>query len=133
MSRAVWILLASFAAYAGIEAAVFHTDLYPYFLRPDSSAGFLNTRLDNERTRPEHGPNQILAVGDSRMALVPRIANGLNSPYEFGTMGVAGTTPRCWYYLLRAADPTANHYSAIIITMESYDDADSFEDYRDRE
>src|SRR6185503_8350311 len=47
--------------------------------------------------------------------------------YTFGSIAVAGATPRSWYYMLRDADPTARFYSAIVIAVESYDDAEKWE------
>jgi hypothetical protein len=46
---------------------------------------------------------------------------------------VPGSTPRCWYYMLRDADPTAHRYAAVIIPVYDYDDAETAEDSADRE
>jgi hypothetical protein len=48
-------------------------------------------------------------------------------------VAAAGSTPRCWYYMLRYIDPDANRYRAIVIPVESYDDAETIEDYSVRE
>ncbi len=97
--------------------------------------GYVETVLDHEATRVRQGPNQVLGIGDSRMALVAKTANALTpeTGYQFGTIAVAGTTPRCWYYMLRAADPNANQYRAIVIGIESYNDDELLEDYAERE
>src|SRR5512140_1515739 len=130
--RAAPVLLASVAAFAAIEGAVFHTGLYPWILNPDASTGYLETILRNERERPKTGP-QVLAIGDSRMLLLPRISNEhtAETGYTFGTIATAGASPRSFYYMLRDADPTARFYRAIVIAVESYDDAERWGDEND--
>jgi hypothetical protein len=132
--RAAPLLLAGVVAFAAMEGAIFHTGLYPWILNPDASTGYLETILRNERERPKTGP-QILGIGDSRMLLLPRLSNQ-HTPetgYTFGTIATAGATPRSWYYMLRDTDPTARFYRAIVIAVESYDDADIWEDEADRD
>ena len=89
--RAAPVLLASVITFAAIEGAVFHTGLYPWILSPDGSTGYLETILRNERERPKNGP-QVLGIGDSRMILLPRLANEhtAETGYTFGTIAVAG-------------------------------------------
>jgi hypothetical protein len=69
------------------------------------------------------------------MVLLPRLSNELTpeTGYTFGTIAVAGATPRSSYYMLRDADPTARLYRAIVIAVETYDDADTLEDNADRD
>jgi hypothetical protein len=43
-----------------------------------------------------------------------------------------GSTPRCWFYMLRDVDPKASRYAAIVIGVEDYDDED-YEDLSARE
>jgi hypothetical protein len=135
VKRVFLVLVASLAGFAGLDMLAFHTDLYPYWVATDSSTGYVETVLAHERSREKTGPNQILGIGDSRMALVAKTANQLTpeTGYTFGTIAVAGTTPRCWYYMLRAADPNANQYKAIVIGLESYNDDEQLEDYAERE
>jgi hypothetical protein len=132
--RTVPVLLASVVAFAAIEGAVFHTGLYPWILTPDGSTGDLETILRDERERPKNGP-QVLGIGDSRMLLMPRISNQQTSEtgYTFGNIATAGATPRAWYYMLRDTDPAARLYRAIVIAVESYDDADTWGDDHDNE
>jgi hypothetical protein len=132
--RAAPVLFASIIAFAAIEGAVFHTGLYPWILSPDGSTGYLETILRNERERPKNGP-QVLGIGDSRMLLLPRLANQ-HTPetgYTFGTIAVAGSSPRSWYYMLRDTDPTARQYRAIVLAVESYDDAEKWGDEADND
>ena len=135
MRRAALILVASLLGFAGLEAAVFRSGLYLIVADPNSSTGYLETILRNEAIREKTGPNQVLGIGDSRMALLPRVANTLipETGYTFATIAVAGTTPRCWYYMLRNTDPRANRYRAIIIGVESYDDQETWEHHANRE
>ncbi len=133
MPRAALILAASLLGFAVLEAAVFRSGLYLIVAEPRSTAGYLTTILHNEQTRPKEGPNQILAIGDSRMFLLPRVANEMGTGYTYASIAVAGTTPRCWYYMLRSVDPEANRYRAVIITVDSYDDPETWENHADRE
>jgi hypothetical protein len=130
--RAASVLFASVIAFAAIEGAVFHTGFYPWILNPDASTGYVETILRNEIKRPKTGP-QILGIGDSRMLLLPRLSNRhtAKTGYTFGTIATAGASPRAWYYMLRDADPTARRYRAIVIAVESYDDAERWNDEND--
>ena len=89
---------------------------------------------NNERSRQLVGP-QVLGMGDSRMALTPRLANQLRGEtgYTFGSAAVPGATPRTWYYMLRDLDPQRNRYRAIVFGMDNYDDFGSLEDLTDRQ
>jgi len=132
--RTVPVLLASVVAFAAIEGAVFHTGLYPWILTPDSSTGDLETILRDELERSKDGP-QVLGIGDSRMLLMPRVSNqhASETGYTFGNIATAGASPRAWYYMLRDIDPTARLYRAIVLGVESYDDADQGADYNDNQ
>jgi len=132
--RAAPVLLASVVAFIAIEGAVFHTGFYPWILNPDGSTGYLETILRNELERPKSGP-QVLAVGDSRMLLLARLSNQRTpeTGYTFGNIATAGATPRTWFYMLRDADPSARSYRAIVIAVESYDDAEKWGDEANRD
>ncbi len=114
------------------EAGLFHTGFYASILEPASAAGTLETRIRNEQIRPVRDRNQVLGVGDSRMPLLPRVANETHSGYTFASIALAGTTPRCWYYMLRDTDPTARRYRAIVIPLNDYQLRDPSEDIRNR-
>ena len=115
-----------------LEAGLFHTGFYASIMEPDSAAGSLETRIRNEQIRPVRDRNQVLGVGDSRMPLLPRLANEVHSGYAFGSIALAGTTPRCWYYMLRDTDPTARRYRAVVIPLNDYQLRDPAEDVRNR-
>jgi len=132
--RAAPVLLASVVGFAALEAAVFHTGLYPWILSPDSSTGRVETVIRNERERPKIGP-QVLGIGDSRMLLLPRLSNQRTpqTGYTFATIATPGASTRSWYYMLRDTDPTAKLYRAIVMAVESYDDADKWGDEADND
>ncbi len=132
--RSALILLASAAGFLGLEIFLFHSHRYPSVISPDSSTGFFEMFFQNERHRQLIGP-QILGMGDSRMALTPRLANALRGEtgYTFGNAAVPGATPRVWYYSLRDLDPQRDRYSAIVFGMDNYDDFGSLEDLTDRQ
>ena len=132
--RVVRILVASLAGLFLFDALVFHTGLYLLAANPDSSVGYLETFLHNEHVRPGSGPDQVLAVGDSRMMFFTRYANELTSQtgYTYATIATAGTTPRCWYYAIRDVDPGKKRYGAILIPVDDYDDGEIQEDLADR-
>ena len=120
--------------FCAVEFLIFRSGFYVRFLEPDSTAGSLEAVLRNGEARYRPGTKRVLALGDSRMALLPRVADGLapRSGYWFDRISVAGTHPRCWYYMLREIDPHADKYSAIVIPMDSYEDED-WEDLADAE
>ncbi|MBZ5631607.1 MAG: hypothetical protein LAO55_00645 [Acidobacteriia bacterium] len=132
--RAAPVLIASVVAFAAMEGVIFHTGLYPWILNPDASTGYVETILRNEQNRPKNGP-QVLGIGDSRMLLLPRLSNEhtAETGYTFGTIATAGSSPRSWYYMLRDTDPTARQYRAIVLAVESYDDAEKWVDEADND
>ena len=68
------------------------------------------------------------------MGFLPRYANEIKGEtgYEYASIALGGTTPRDWYYMLRGADPSANRYTAIVVAVEDYEDAEILEDLADR-
>ena len=88
--------------------------------------------VEAERTRPLANTRQVLAVGDSRMALRAWMANRLQSTITFGNAGIAGATPRVFNYVLRAVDPGRDRYEALLFLVDDYDDEDVEEDLRNR-
>ena len=128
-------LLATLFFFALLEGVIFHSGLYARIIEPDSTTGFMEIQLQNEIRRPKPNPNQILAVGHSRQALLPRIANEMqpSTGYTFASIGLGGTAPRTWYYSLRAVDPDAHNYAAILIPEDDYNEPDSWEDQSERE
>jgi hypothetical protein len=128
-------LIAAVLMYAGLEGLIFHSGLYARIIEPDSTTGFMEVQIQNEIRRPKLDHNQVLAVGHSRQALLPRIENEKKpgTGYTFATIGLGGTTPRTWYYALRAVDPHAHNYAAILIPEDDYNEPDNWEDESERE
>jgi hypothetical protein len=132
--RVTRVLAGSLAGFLLIEILLFNTGYYASILSPDSSTGQLELRLRNEMLRPVADHNQILAIGDSRMGgFLPRFGNELKPAlgYTFATIAMAGSTPRCWYYMLRAVDPGARRYAAIVVALNDFDDAETWDDHAD--
>ena len=135
-ARRVWPrLLWAILCFASLEGILFHTKVYSTYLEPDSTTGYLESQLRNEIRRPKKDHNQILAVGHSRMSLLPRVVNEAKpgTGYTFATIGLGGTTPRIWYYSLRAVDPNAHTYAAIIIPSDDFNEPDSYDYQSERE
>jgi hypothetical protein len=128
-------VLAAILCFAALEGILFHTALYPSIIEPESTTGDMEVQIRNEIRRPKWNRNQVLAVGDSRMALLPRIVNEEQpgTGYTFATIGLGGTTPRVWYYSLRAVDPTARNYAAIVIPTNDFNERDTYDYQSERE
>ena len=116
-----------------LDALAFRTG-YTSILEPNSTAGYLQQFVWNEIHRPLRGPNQVLTVGDSRVGLKTRVTNLFieDTGYTLASIAVPGTTPRCWYYMLREVDPRRNRYAAILVPFDTYNDRE-FEPVADRE
>lgn len=124
----LWPRLAAAACcFAGLQGAIFHSGLYAKFIEPESTTGGMELMIRNEIKRPKPDRNQVLAVGHSRQALWPRIANEMqpSSGYTFASVSLGGTDPRVWYYDLRAVDPHAHNYAAILIPEDDYNEPDT--------
>jgi hypothetical protein len=134
--RRIWPrLLAAMVIFVALEALLFHTDLYLSILEPDSTTGTMEVLLRDEIARPKLDRREVLVVGHSRMGLLPRVANELTGQtgYAFGSIALGGSTPRDWYYQIRAVDPDRNRYAAVLLPSDSYDEPDSYDDLRNRE
>jgi hypothetical protein len=134
--RRLWLrLLAAIAFFVAIEALLFHTDLYLSIIEPDSTTGTMEVLLRDEIARPKLDWNQVLVVGHSRMGVLPRVANELTGQtgYTYGSIALGGSTPRAWYYQIRAVDPGRDRYAAVVLPSDSYEEPDSFDDLRNRE
>jgi hypothetical protein len=128
-------VLAAILCFAALEGILFHTGLYSSIMEPESTTGSMELQLRNEIRRPKPNRNQVLAVGHSRMALLPRIVNRdrRGTGYTFASIGLGGATPRVWYYSLRAVDPTAHTYAAIVIPSDDFNEPDNYDYQSERE
>ncbi len=132
---ALWVALV-FAAFFLADSLLFRTGWYGQFLEPDSSAGSLEAQLHWLAATPAGKTPEVLAIGDSRVAegFSSRIADSAtHRRLRFWNFGLGGTTPRVWYYTLRAADPTRRRFAAIAIALDDYSDADWFAEFEDRD
>jgi hypothetical protein len=112
-----------------LDCLVFRTPWYAGMLEPGSAAGRFELVLSREKAaQARYGNNLIVALGDSRLGITPKLCNDLEpeTSYFFRSAGVAGTDPRAWYHMLRDLDPSARRYRAILMTVNSYDDEEDF-------
>lgn len=131
---ALWTIVA-LAAFFGADSLLFRTGWYGLHLEPDSSAGSLEYQLQWLQNVRASSVPEVLVIGDSRVAegFSARAADSAADRHlHFWSFGLAGTTPRVWYYALRAADPTRRRFAAIVIALDKYPDADWFAEFEDR-
>jgi hypothetical protein len=121
--------MVALAAFFAADSLLFRTGWYAFHLEPDSSAGTLEAQLHWLQQTPPTRLPEVLVIGDSRIGVgfSARIAEAaLDKRVRFWNFGMAGTTPRVWYYALRAADPTRRRFRAIVMAIDKYSDADWF-------
>jgi hypothetical protein len=110
-----------------VDALLFRSGWYFLAARPDSTAGSVfNARL-GIRHYYEPARKNILVLGNSRIGegFSAQTADAVSPrpDLHFINGSVAGTSPRVWYYLLRAVDPDADRFAAIAM-MVDYDVGD---------
>jgi len=107
-----------FAGWLLVGAVLFHSGLYyRYVASPDSTAGEAERALQFIAQRYVPGARNVLVLGDSRTAegFSSRVANQTAPGINFIEAGMAGTTPRVWYYLLRKVDPAGDRFDAVVL------------------
>jgi hypothetical protein len=124
------VVLASLIAVAllfAVDFVVFRTILYRGVLDPESPTGAFEQRLREVDALHGDPSHEVLVLGDSRMleAFSASIASQNRAALHFINGAVAGTDPRCWFYFLRGADPTAHGYRAIVVPLDTYNDDDT--------
>ena len=124
--RVLWTLGVALAAFLAVDLGLFWTPLYRAILAPDSSAGSFEAALGRLRALPGHPSRDVLVLGDSRVfsGLDPGRA-GASGGLRFLDGSVPGTTPRCWFYFVRAVDPRADRFRAVVVPVDTYDDDES--------
>ena len=113
-------LVVGVLAFLLVDAAIFHSPLYPAILAPQSFAGRVRFLVERERQRPSSVDKRVLVVGDSRVAegFSERLAEEIAGPgWNFINVAIVGSTPRVWSYLLREIDPKADRYDVIILPV----------------
>jgi D-alanyl-lipoteichoic acid acyltransferase DltB (MBOAT superfamily) len=124
MTRA---LAAGLVLFILVNVAAFYTPLYRGFLDPQSSTGSFEAAVDRFAATKTDPHRDVLVVGDSRIyaGLDPAAASAASNGLHFLNGAVPGTTPRCWYVFLKAIDPNAARFRAIVIPVDTYADDDS--------
>ncbi|MFN7932563.1 MAG: hypothetical protein U0R19_04500 [Bryobacteraceae bacterium] len=116
-----------------VDGLVFRTGWYAGWMHPDSSTGHYERLIVHEREQSKAGGKRVLVLGDSRTGFLARVADERTAGrIRFGNAALGGTTPRCWYYLLRDMDPRANAYAAIVVPFGHYEDEEAVDDLRNR-
>ena len=109
---------------------------YTQWLEPQSTAGtvMMAEAVINKQLDPTK--KNILIIGNSRIGegFSALIANNSvdNSEYNFVSLGLPGTTPRIWFYVLNAIDRDATRFYAVYLMAENYNDT-AEENYNDRD
>lgn len=122
-SRLVPLLLLATLAIAGwllVGGLLFRSGLYyRYVASPDSAAGEVERTLLFIQKRYRPGARNVLVLGDSRTneGFSSKLANQAVPGVNFIEAGMAGTTPRVWYYLLRKIDPDGDRFAAIVLVQ----------------
>ena len=120
-------LVAAFALFALIDVLAFRTPLYHAVLDPSSSTGSFESAIAQLRAFHGDPRRDVLVLGDSRIysGLDPQAASQAAGTLRFLNGGVPGTTPRCWPFFVRAIDPEARRFAAVVIAVDTYGDDDS--------
>lgn len=110
--------------------------VYTQWLEPNSTAGTVMLAATQIEKKYVPGKKNILVVGNSRVGegFSEQVANAAidNEKYNFISLGLPGTTPRIWFYVLKKLDPQAVKFHAIYLMAENYRDT-AEENYNDRE
>ena len=110
--------------------------IYLSVLEPESTAGMTLLMRSMQEKSYAPGMKNILVLGDSRIGegfsaiLANRTAH--HQGFHFVGLGLPGTTPRAWYYILRDLDPQRNKYHAIYIMSNTFRDNELHEDIQNR-
>jgi alginate O-acetyltransferase complex protein AlgI len=121
------IVAAALAIFVVLGVLTFRTGLYRRMLDPSSSTGSFEAAIRQLGTFRSDPRRDVLVLGDSRIysGLDPGAASLAGRDLRFLNGGVPGTTPRCWPFFVRAIDPAANRFRAVVIAVDTYADDDS--------
>ena len=125
--RTAALLVAAFAIFAAINVGAFRTGLYHAVLDPSSSTGSFESAIAQFAAFDGDPRRDVLVLGDSRIysGLDPAAASAAGGRLRFLNGGVPGTTPRCWPFFVRAIDPQARRFHAVVIAVDTYADDDT--------
>jgi hypothetical protein len=135
LMRSLRPLLTLLAATAAVlllfDLTLFRSGLYYRWLEPESTAGSVVGATLSIPYFFDPGRKNVLVLGNSQIgegfsALIADSA-AARKDLHFINGAVAGTTPRVWYYLLRAVDPHADRFAAVAL-MVDYDNLHNLQD-----
>ncbi len=110
--------------------------VYTQWLEPQSTAGTVMMAASAVQQQWDPKKKNILIIGNSRIGegVSAKQANNAinNNEYNFVVLGLPGTTPRIWFYVLNSLDKDANKFFAVYLMAENYSDT-AEENYNDRE
>ncbi len=110
--------------------------VYLPLLEPQSTAGMTLLARSIQKANYAPGKKNVLILGDSRIGegFSAGIANEIGTPqgFHFIGLGLPGTTPRVWYYVLRDLVSQRNSYHAIFMMANTLRDDDTYEDVANR-
>lgn len=110
--------------------------VYTQWLEPESTAGTIMLASAQVDQLLEPAKNNILILGNSRVGegFSSQIANAHvdHQQYNFISLGLPGTTPRIWFYVLKKIDPQGVKFHAVYLMGENYRDT-AEENYNNRE
>jgi len=132
--RLLRALLVACALTVALDALAFRTGFYRRIVEPESHAG-LTERIFRRARRLTSDTANVLVLGDSRIAegFSEAAANSseIETRVHFFNGAAGGSTPRCWYYMMREMDPAASRFRAIVIPADTYYDEDGSSDWAD--
>jgi hypothetical protein len=117
------------------EGLIFRSGWYYQWIEPASSAGMVEGYLHWLRESPRGPAAEAVVLGDSRIAhalSAPAASAASGGKLRFWNLGIMGTLPRDWYYILRDADPTRRRFAAVVLALDQYSDEDYADTYADR-
>jgi len=133
--RVFALILATIALPLILDQVVFR-GVYLWFLEPESTAGLTLLARSVQSANYVPGKKNVLILGDSRIGegFSARIANEIGTPHGFNFIGLGlpGTSPRVWHYVLRDLDPQRINYHAIFMMAATLRDDDTYEDFLNR-
>jgi hypothetical protein len=135
LQQAVLWTVFSLAAFFLVDAAVFRSGWYNSYLEPNSTTGQLESHLFWLRHAKPAGIPEAAVIGDSRIAegfSARKAGEAAGGKLFFWNLGVPGSSPRTWYYLLRDGDPDHRRFKAITLGIDRYSDQDSTDNVADR-
>jgi hypothetical protein len=127
LSKSALGVCAGILLYGITEQAIFGSGWYLGFLDPESLAGRVDLTLQAESMRRPSRIPLVAVIGNSVFAegFSAKVADAeAGGRVRFANLAVPGTQPRSWYYELRAADPDARRYTAIVLQADEYSDED---------